>query len=116
MRVLFFLCENSGYPLYEGLNDKKTGWEAVKLSCSGLVEKNRVLEALNTRKFDKVVVIGCFEGACRYLYGNVRCRKRIDALKKDLASLQLDPGLIEFYPFTSSMKEEFEKLAERFRD
>lgn len=115
MKVKFYLCENSGYLLYEGMKNQDSAWEAVKLPCAGRVEKDHLLEVLNSKNVEKVVIVGCFEGTCRYLFGNVRCRKRLDALKKDLHALQIDSNLIEFHSFTSNMRDEFELLLEKYR-
>jgi len=34
--------------------------------------------------FDAVFVSGCHEGDCHYLAGNIRAKKRVNKLKKDL--------------------------------
>ena len=110
---LFYLCENSGYPLYENYGKSKVNWIIEKIPCAGRIEKDVVIDALN-KDANKVVIISCFEGACNYLYGNVRCKKRIDAIKKDFESLQLNTDLVEFYNFTSNMDEEFKEIMDNY--
>jgi len=36
---------------------------------------------------DAVFVAGCLEGECHYLTGNLRAKKRVNKLKKDLAQM-----------------------------
>ena len=113
MKIKFYLCENSGYTLYENYKIKKNNWEIVKIPCCGKIEKDKILEDLNCDT-DKIVIISCFEGACRYVTGNVRCLKRISFLKKEFEKLDIDQGLLELYNFTSSMNDEFRELMKSF--
>jgi coenzyme F420-reducing hydrogenase delta subunit len=109
MKVKFYLCENSGYPLFENYKNKKKDWEIIKIPCSGKIEKDKILEDLNGDT-DKVVIISCFEGACKYITGNVRCNKRINSLKKEFKELNIDSNLLELHNFTPNMNEEFKEL------
>ncbi len=113
MKIKFYLCENSGYPLYENYKKKKSNWEIIKIPCCGKIEKDKVLEDLNNN-IDKVVIVSCFEGACRYVTGNIRCSKRIDSLKKEFENLNMDPDLLELHNFTSNMNDEFKEMMERY--
>lgn len=47
------------------------------LPCSGRIESLHLLKALEAGA-DKVYLITCPDGACRYGEGNIRARKRVD--------------------------------------
>ena len=113
MKIKFYLCENSGYPLYENYRVKKNNWEIVKIPCCGKIEKDKILEDLNGDT-DKIIIVSCFEGACRYVTGNIRCSKKINFLKKEFEKLNIDQDLLELYNFTSSMNDEFKELMKRY--
>lgn len=113
MKVKFYLCENSGYLLFVNYKKKKSYWDIVKVPCCGKIEKDRLLEDLNN-DIDKVVIVSCFEGACRYVDGNVRCSKRIDSLKKEFEKLNIEKDILEIYNFTSSMNDEFRELMKQY--
>ena len=46
------------------------------LPCSGRIEPLHLMRALETGA-DKVYLLACQEGACRYLEGSIRARKRL---------------------------------------
>jgi F420-non-reducing hydrogenase iron-sulfur subunit len=50
--------------------------KAVKLPCSSMVKDVFLLRAFEAGA-DAVVVMVCPEGACRYVEGNIRAKKRI---------------------------------------
>lgn len=51
--------------------------------CTGRVDLGHLLKAFELG-FDAVFVSGCHEGDCHYLAGNIRAKKRVNKLKKDL--------------------------------
>jgi coenzyme F420-reducing hydrogenase delta subunit len=113
MNIKFYLCENSGYPLYEQFKNKNSikqgSWEVIRVPCCGKIEKDKLLDDLNNGT-DKIVIIPCFDGSCRYVNGNARCGKRVESLKEDFEKLGLNKNIIELHPFTPSMTEEFMDL------
>jgi coenzyme F420-reducing hydrogenase delta subunit len=113
MKIKFYLCENSGYKLYENYKVKKNNWEIVRIPCCGKIEKDSILEDLN-ENIDKIVIVSCFEGACKYVAGNVRCSKRINSLKKEFEKLNINQDLLELYNFTPNMNDEFKELMKQY--
>jgi len=49
----------------------------VLLPCTGRVEEIMLLKAFENGA-DGVMVVGCLEGDCHYLTGNLRARKRVE--------------------------------------
>jgi coenzyme F420-reducing hydrogenase delta subunit len=44
---------------------------------------------------DGVMVLGCMEGDCHFLQGNLRARRRVARVKKTIAEAGLEPERIE---------------------
>ena len=75
--------------------------EIILLPCSGRVDINHLLKAFEAGA-DVVFVAGCLEGECHYLTGNIRAKKRVNKLKKDLAQMGLEPERLEMFNLSSS--------------
>ncbi|MCF7790759.1 MAG: hydrogenase iron-sulfur subunit [Victivallales bacterium] len=106
---LFLLCENSGYLLFEKAGITPNNSDIREIPCAGRVEKNELLDLLEN-EYRKIIIVSCFEGACHYVYGNKRCAKKIEALKKDLTELSLDTEIIEFHSLSANMLEDFREI------
>lgn len=64
------------------------------LPCSGRIEPLHLLRALETGA-DKVCLIICPEGACRYHEGNLRARKRLAFAQGLIEEIGLEPQRLE---------------------
>ncbi len=64
------------------------------LPCSGRIDVLHLLKALETGA-EKVYLITCPEGACRYRQGNVRAGKRLDYAKSLIREIGMDAGCLE---------------------
>jgi F420-non-reducing hydrogenase iron-sulfur subunit len=65
----------------------------VSIPCSGKLDILYLTKAFDTGA-DGVVVMVCPEGECRYLEGNLRARKRVEAVEKLLEETGLGAGRI----------------------
>lgn len=63
--------------------------KAVKLPCSSMVKDVFLLRAFEAGA-DAVVVMVCPEGACRYVEGNIRAKKRIGYVRQILDEIGID--------------------------
>ena len=70
--------------------------EVMLMPCSGRVDILHLLKAFEAGA-DAVFVAGCHEGECHYLTGNIRAKKRVNKLKKDLAQMGLEPERLEMF-------------------
>ncbi len=52
----------------------------VRVMCSGMVHPNLVIDAF-TKGADGVIICGCHHGDCHYIDGNLKCEKRVEAIK-----------------------------------
>ena len=64
------------------------------LPCSGRIDPLHFLKALETGS-DKVYLIACPEGACRYGQGNVRARKRLSYARGLIEEIGFAPESFE---------------------
>ena len=69
------------------------------LPCSGRIEPLHLLRALETGA-DKVYLIVCPEGACRYREGNFRARKRLAFAQGLIEEIGLEPHRLELIQAT----------------
>ena len=70
--------------------------EVILMPCSGRVDIIHLLKAFEAGT-DAVFVAGCHEGECHYLTGNIKAKKRVNKLKKDLAQIGLEPERLEMF-------------------
>ncbi len=63
--------------------------EFIKLPCSSMIKDVFMLRAFEAGA-DAVLVMVCPEGACRYVEGNLRAKKRVDWVKNLLDEIGLD--------------------------
>jgi len=64
------------------------------LPCSGRIESLHLLRALESG-VDKVYVVTCPEGACRYREGNLRAKKRLVYAQKLIEEVGLERNRLE---------------------
>ena len=102
-KIKAYCCENSalkaagplaGSPLLESV-------ELVAVPCAGSVEVAQMLKDLEAG-VDRVLVLGCPIDNCKYLKGNCRALKRVEAVRKTLKSAGLDENAVAM-AFVSSV-------------
>ena len=65
--------------------------KVMPLPCSGKVDILYLMKAFETGA-DGVVIVACKQGECRYLEGNLRARKRAEAVDVLLEEIGLGKG------------------------
>ncbi len=115
-RTLVFLCEESGYPAFEYLRgsgyNPPEGVTFVKVPCSGRIDIEFLSEAVKDG-VKRIYVFGCFEGNCRYNWGNRKSMYRIERLKALLKGAGVEDVSIEFIPVASTSYAKLKKELER---
>lgn len=81
----------------------------VPFPCIGRVDETHILHALENGA-DGVMVMGCLEGSCKFLDGNVRTKKKIIYLKKTLSKIRIEDARVEFHNIASNMGTKFVEL------
>ena len=84
--------------------------KVILMPCTGRVDILHLLKAFEAGA-DAVFVAGCLEGECHYLMGNIRAKKRVNKVKKDFASMGMEPERLEMYNLSSSEGPRFAAIA-----
>ena len=74
-------------------SEQRDELKVIPLPCSGKVDILYLMKAFETGA-DGVVIVACKQGECRYLEGNLRARKRVEAVDGLLEELGLGKGHI----------------------
>ena len=92
-----------------------TDVRVIQLPCSGRVDILHLLKAFEDG-VDGVYVAGCMEGDCHFLTGNLKARRKVEYVKKVLASLGIEPERIEMYNMSSAEGPRFAQVANEFTE
>lgn len=80
------------------------------LPCSGRLEPLHLMRALESGA-DKVYVVTCPEGACRFREGNLRARKRLAYTQGLIKEIGLDPARLELINLAAGEVTTIDKIA-----
>lgn len=87
-----------------------TNVKIVKVPCTGRVDIILILKAFENGA-DGVYLVGCLEGDCHYLVGNIRARKRVEYLKHLLNECGLGGERVAMYNMSSAEGQHFAEVA-----
>ena len=85
------------------------------LPCTGRIDESLLLAAFENGA-DGVMVIGCLEGDCHYISGNIRARARVERVYKILEKIKIGPDRIRMYNLSAGEGERFASYANEFVD
>lgn len=88
--------------------------KAIPLPCSGKVDILYLVKAFEMGA-DGVVVVTCKQGECRYLEGNLRARKRVEAIDALLEEIGLGKGRTVIIQVGDGGMEQVKREVEDFR-
>ncbi len=87
----------------------------IMVPCTGRVDIIHLLKAFEGGA-DAAMVVGCLEGDCHYLTGNIRARKRVSKLKEDFAQMGIEPERVEMFNLSSSDGPKFAAIAKEMAE
>lgn len=96
LKIYLFFCSNSFDSDAANRYCGEHGGDALKaisLPCSGKVDLLYLIKAFETGA-DGVMVVTCKQDACRYLEGNLRAARRVEAVDTLLEEIGLGRGRI----------------------
>ena len=82
----------------------------ICLPCTGKVDIIHLLRAFE-KGADGVYIVGCLEGECRYIRGNLRARKRVEKAQAILESVGIGGERVQMYNLSSSEAPRFVEIA-----
>ena len=87
-----------------------TNVKIIKIPCTGRVDIIHILKAFESGT-DGACLVGCLEGDCHYLVGNLRARKRVDYVKKLLDECGIGGERVAMYNLSSAEGQRFAEVA-----
>ncbi len=103
-KIVAYCCHNS---LHEGVdpaqsdNSCPSDVKVVELPCSGKIDVLYLLKTFENGA-DGVMVVGCPEGDCHYMEGNLRARKRVEIARKLLEEIGIEPERLQMFNFKAA--------------
>lgn len=85
------------------------------LPCTGRIDEALLLKAFENGA-DGVMVIGCLEGDCHYISGNIRARARVERVYAILESINIGPDRIRMYNLSAGEGSKFAQYSNEFVD
>ena len=119
LKLYLFFCSNSLDAKVARRYCKEHNGDTLKtisLPCSGKVELIYLLKAFESGA-DGVAIITCQRDACRYLEGNLRAKRRVQAVETLLQEIGLGTGRIQVIrPKEGSTVEDIMQEVDAFRN
>ena len=98
--IVSFCCHNCTSCAKDTLNSTREKYsinlKLVKMPCTGKVEILYLLKAFEEGA-DGVFVVGCPEGECHYLEGNIRTKRRVKFTQKILDEIGIGGNRVHMY-------------------
>jgi coenzyme F420-reducing hydrogenase delta subunit len=118
-RVIAFCCQYCAYSAADMAGSMRLQYppnvEIVLVPCTGRFDMLFALKAFENGA-DGVYVAGCLEGTCHFLDGNIRAKKRVNYLRKELATIGLEEERLRMYNLSASQGPRFVEFANEFTD
>jgi coenzyme F420-reducing hydrogenase delta subunit len=108
IKISLFHCSNSISP--EEINKISSQLSEFELNtisvpCSGKIAIEYILKSIETGS-DTAILAGCMTGECKLLQGNLRARKRIDAINDLLNETGMGSDCVSFIQIDNKNKTE----------
>ena len=82
------------------------GVRIISTPCTGKLEMEHILEAFE-KGIDGILVVGCLEGDCHFVEGNLRARKRADRIRSILEEIGLGAERLKMVNLSDVMASAF---------
>ena len=74
----------------------------IQMPCTGKVEMEHILESFE-KGVDGILVVGCLEGGCHFVEGNLRARKRTERVGSILDEIGIGSERLKMVHLSDSM-------------
>lgn len=85
----------------------------ISIPCAGKVDVLYLLRCFEEGA-DGVLVMSCFEKACKSLRGNILAKKRVEYTRSLLREVGIEPSCLQMHCFSPADGPRFAKLIEDF--
>lgn len=122
-QIVAFCCEHSAYQAADCAGYMRMAYpeslKLIRVPCAGRVDVIHILKALENGA-DGVLVLGCHEGACRHLSGNIRAMSRVDKANLLLQEVGMNGKRAAMFTLAPNQSARFAQIAnetyERIKD
>ena len=83
-----------------------SGVRIISTPCTGKLEMEHLLEAFE-KGIDGILIVGCLEGGCHFVEGNLRARKRTDRIRSILEEIGLGSERLKMVNLSDTMASAF---------
>lgn len=83
------------------------------LPCTGRIDESLLLKSFENRA-DGVMVVGCLEGDCHYVNGNIRARARVQRVYEILGQIAIGPERVRMYNLSAGEGAKFAAFTTEF--
>jgi F420-non-reducing hydrogenase iron-sulfur subunit len=109
-KLIVFCCNFCAYAAADLAGARRmqypTNVRIIHTPCTGKLEMDTILAAFE-RGIDGVLVAGCLEGGCHYLEGNLRAKRRIEAIRSLLDEIGLGRERLRMVNLSAAMAPTF---------
>lgn len=114
-QIVAFCCKYCAYAAADLAGSMRLDYPAnlkiIQLPCSGRVDTLHLLRAIEEGA-DGVCVAGCLEGECHFVEGNLKTKKKVQAVKRTLEAVGIEPERVEMFNLSSAMGPRFAEIAQ----
>jgi F420-non-reducing hydrogenase iron-sulfur subunit len=108
--IIAFCCNYCAYSAAALAGSKRLQYPAgvriISTPCTGKLEIEHILEAFE-KGIDGILIVGCLEGGCHFVEGNLRARKRTDRIRSILEEIGLGSERLKMVNLSDSMASAF---------
>jgi F420-non-reducing hydrogenase iron-sulfur subunit len=108
--IIAFCCSYCAHSAAALAGSKRMQYPAgvriISTPCTGKLEMEHILEALE-KGIDGILIVGCLEGGCHYVDGNLRARKRADRIRSLLDEIGLGAERLKMVNVSDAMASAF---------
>lgn len=117
--IVAFCCHYCAYTAADMAGSQRLCYPAnvkvVRVPCSGKVDTVHILTAFK-KGADGVYVAGCLDGDCHFKNGNIRAARRIEAVRRLLGDIGIEPERLSMVNISAGMGDRFAAIATEFTD
>jgi F420-non-reducing hydrogenase iron-sulfur subunit len=118
-KIIAFCCNFCAYTAADLAGARRMQYppnvRIVHVPCTGKLEMDHVLAAFE-RGIDGVLVAGCLEGGCHFIEGNLRAKRRIEAIRETLEEIGLGRERLRMVNLSASMAPTFVQRVQEMID
>jgi F420-non-reducing hydrogenase iron-sulfur subunit len=108
--IIAFCCSYCAHSAAALAGSKRLQYPAgiriISTPCTGKLEMEHILGAFE-KGIDGILIVGCLEGGCHFLEGNLRARKRTERIRSILDEIGLGGERLKMVNLSDSMASAF---------